>query len=139
MIVTFAVEGKPFGKQRPRHSKTSKTPYTPDKTRQTEQLFAAAYRSKYKGFKFSNGSFLSLTVKAYMPIPKSKSKAIREGMRNGTIRPTVKPDWDNIGKLVADALNKVAYDDDKSIVEAVVVKFYSDNPRTVVILHEVTN
>lgn len=139
MMITFTVEGKPFGKQRPQHSGKSGTTYTPNKTRQIEQLFAAAYRSKYKGFYFSSGSFLSLTVKAYMPIPKSKSKAIREEMRNGTIRPTVKPDWDNIGKLVADALNKVAYDDDKSIVEAVVEKFYSDNPRTVVILHEITN
>lgn len=139
MIVTFSVEGKPFGKQRPRHSRNSKTPYTPDKTRQTEQLFAAAYRSKYKGFRFPSGSFLSLTVKAYMPIPKSKPKAIHEGMRNGTIRPTVKPDWDNIGKLVADALNGIAYDDDKCIVEATVKKFYSDIPRTVVTVGEVTS
>lgn len=57
-------------------------------------------------------------------------------MISGEIRPTVKPDWDNIGKLIADALNGIAYDDDKCIVDAMVRKFYSTDPRTVVILQE---
>lgn len=61
---------------------------------------------------------------------KSATKANRELMLTGKIRPTVKPDWDNIGKLVSDALNGIAYDDDKSVVDAVVRKYYSDRPRT---------
>ena len=56
-------------------------------------------------------------------------------MLSGFIRPTVKPDWDNIGKLVADALNGIAYDDDKCIVDAQVRKFYSDQPRTDIIIY----
>lgn len=139
MIITFTVKGKPFGKQRPRHNTRTGTTYTPERTREVERKIAAAYNAKYKGFRFPNGSYLSLAVIAYLPIPKSKSKAMREKMLNGTIRPTVKPDWDNVGKLVADALNKIAYDDDKCIIEATVKKFYSDDPRTVVILQEIDN
>ena len=30
------------------------------------------------------------------------------------ISPTKKPDWDNIGKIVSDALNKFAYKDDSA-------------------------
>lgn len=70
-----------------------------------------------------------------MKIPKKTSKDRRSKMLSGFIRPTVKPDWDNIGKLVADALNGIAYDDDKCIVDAQVRKFYSDQPRTDIIIY----
>lgn len=45
------------------------------------------------------------------------------------IRPTVKPDLDNVAKLIYDALNGVAWHDDNAIVDTQVRKFYSDNPR----------
>lgn len=53
-------------------------------------------------------------------------------MLTGEIRPTKKPDWDNIGKVVCDALNKIAYDDDSCIVDGAVHKWYSEEPRVVV-------
>lgn len=53
-------------------------------------------------------------------------------MLDGQIRPTKKPDSDNILKAVADALNQVAYRDDKQIVDTQVRKFYSETPRTVI-------
>jgi Holliday junction resolvase RusA-like endonuclease len=40
-----------------------------------------------------------------------------------------RPDADNILKLVADALNGVAYDDDKRVVVASVCKLWSSQPR----------
>lgn len=49
-------------------------------------------------------------------------------MRAGAERPITKPDWDNVGKIVSDALNGIAYRDDSQIVDARVVKRYSDNP-----------
>ena len=48
------------------------------------------------------------------------------------IRPTRKPDFDNIGKIICDALNGIAYRDDAQIVDALVRKFYSDTPRVIV-------
>lgn len=37
-------------------------------------------------------------------------------------QPTLKPDWDNIGKAVCDALNGIAYKDDAQIISAEVIK-----------------
>ena len=53
------------------------------------------------------------------------------------IRPTKKPDWDNIGKIICDSLNQIAYRDDAQIVDSQVRKFYSENPRVEVIIKEV--
>ena len=44
---------------------------------------------------------------AYYEIPKSTSKKKRREMLEHRIRPTKKPDWDNIGKIVCDSLNLV--------------------------------
>lgn len=72
-----------------------------------------------------------------MPIPKSTPKYKRPDMITGKTRPTVTPDWDNIGKLVCDALNGVAYDDDKVICEAAVYKKYSETPKTEITVYTV--
>ncbi len=50
-------------------------------------------------------------------------------MLDGHIRPTKTPDADNIAKSVLDALNKVAYKDDSCVVDLIVEKWYSENPR----------
>ena len=53
-------------------------------------------------------------------------------MLQGKILPTKKPDCDNIAKIICDALNGVAYDDDKQIVALKVTKIYSAEPRVLV-------
>lgn len=68
-------------------------------------------------------------ITAYCSIPKNASKALRELMISGANRPAKKPDWDNIGKAVCDALNGVAYKDDAQIICGKVEKYYSDTPR----------
>ena len=50
-------------------------------------------------------------------------------MLDGIIRPTKKPDADNVLKVVADSLNHIAYKDDSQIVDAYVRKFYCEKPR----------
>ena len=57
-------------------------------------------------------------------------------MRERKIRPMKKPDFDNIGKIVCDSLNDIAYHDDAQIVDAQVRKFFSDDPRVVVTIQE---
>ena len=46
-------------------------------------------------------------------------------------------DWDNLGKLVCDAMNGIFYEDDGQICVAMVVKRYSESPRTVVTIKPV--
>ena len=78
---------------------------------------------------FKDEDMLDVRVIAYYEIPKSVSKKKRKLMLEHRIRPTKKPDWDNIGKIICDSLNKVAYHDDAAVVDAQVRKFYSEQPR----------
>lgn len=58
-------------------------------------------------------------------------------MLNGLIRPTKKPDMDNVVKVIADSLNQLAYRDDTQIVDCQCRKFYSDRPRVDVVIAQV--
>ena len=58
-------------------------------------------------------------------------------MLEGKIRPILAPDDDNIAKICRDALNGVAYADDKQIVDGIQRKFYSELPRVVIEIREV--
>lgn len=135
MTIEFTVPGEPFGKQRPRHSRTSGTTYTPRETKLHEQLIRWEFRKQCRD-RFPEGAQIRIIITAVMSIPKSTPKYRRADMLSGKIRPSKKPDWDNIGKLVCDALNGVAYDDDKCVCEAVVRKFYGCEPRVIVRLEE---
>jgi len=80
---------------------------------------------------------LRVTLKFYVPIPKSFSKKRRIDAHHGRILPTPKPDLDNYVKLAHDACNGVAYKDDSYIVDEVNSKRYSDNPRVVITVEAV--
>jgi Holliday junction resolvase RusA-like endonuclease len=77
-----------------------------------------------------DGALEALVVAAF-PIPKSFSKTKRLDAISGALRPTTKPDCDNIIKML-DALNGVVFADDKQIVEASILKIYSDKPELTV-------
>lgn len=135
MKIKFTVDGEPKGKQRPRFNPYSKRPFTPEDTKQHEQLTAWAYKAQCGNFRFPDGTYIDMRIIAYHKIPKTTSQKERKLMLEGKIRPANKrPDVDNIFKLVADALNDIAYSDDQCIVDALVRKFYSDKPRTEIIM-----
>lgn len=73
---------------------------------------------------------------AYYGIPKSTSKKKHKLMLFKALRPTKKPDIDNIAKAVLDSINRIAYKDDSQIVDLQVRKFYSENPRVVVTIQK---
>ena len=123
MIHYFCVEGEPRGKQRPRVANGHA--YTPIETRQYED----AVRFQYMA---SGGKEFPLRVQmkivAYYSIPKTTTKAVRKMMLNGDILPTRKPDCDNILKIIADALNGIAYKDDAQVNAMAIEKRYSETP-----------
>lgn len=137
MKIKFTIPGEPKGKGRHRTTKSGQT-YTPKETTMYENLVKAMYYQYCRGIKFDDTTQLDIRITAYFPIPKSVSKKKREAMLAHTIRPIVKCDWDNIGKIVCDALNGIAYHDDKQVVDGQVRKFYSDQPRVVVTIQEAT-
>ena len=140
MKVSFTVPGQPFSKQRPKFSRRGnfvKT-YTPEQTVQYENLVKMAYCGDGEYDKLEGA--IRATIKAYFPIPKSASKKKHAQMEANEIRPvTVSKDTDNICKVILDALNGIAYDDDRQVVELFGYKYYSDNPRAEVTLEELTD
>lgn len=130
-MIKLTIPGEPCAKQRPRLGKGYT--YTPEKTVNYETLVKQLYIMQSK--ERLEGA-LRLTVEAFFSIPKSASRKNREKMLQGEIRPTKRPDWDNIGKIVSDALNGLAYHDDSQIVSATVEKWYSTEPRVEVELRE---
>lgn len=122
----FIVDGKPQGKQRPRFSRISKTVYVPTKTAKYEKQIAKAYTDS-GGRYISAGCYVSVAVHAFFPVPKSYSKKRREDCLERVLRPDKKPDMDNILKVVLDALNGVAYVDDKQVVELIGRKYYTES------------
>lgn len=138
MIARFTIAGEPLGKGRPRF--VGRNGYvkavTPDRTANYETLVKFEYSAQCGAQLFPQGVPLDLSIMAFYSIPKSVSQKKRALMLEQKIRPTKKPDWDNIGKVISDSLNKIAYYDDSQIVDSQVRKFYSDTPRVEVILQE---
>ena len=134
--VKFIVMGEPKGKARPRFSVYAGRVHTrtPDDTVLYENLIRTEYRHQCGTVKFPQGCPIELRIYIYRPIPQSVSKKKRAQMVAGDIRPTKKPDFDNVTKAVCDALNGVAYDDDSQIVDAMARKLYSEQPRIEVII-----
>jgi len=122
------LDGEPVGKGRPRFSRQTGHTYTPEKTARFEERLAWAAQSVMERRPLFDGE-LGMIVLAYFSVPSSKSAKWKADAIACKIRPTKKPDIDNIIKGVADALNKVVYIDDTQIVSMTAMKFYSDRPR----------
>jgi len=125
----FEVLGPPQGKSRPRVCfKAGRAwAYTPKDTRDYEAKIKKAARG---GKKLSGNVWMRIS--AVFPIPKSATKSKREEMLSGRVRPTKKPDMDNIIKTIMDALNGIAYEDDKQVCEIHVEKIYGEIPKVMV-------
>ena len=136
MKVSFTIPGEPQGKGRPRFAKVGSyvRTYTPDKTASYENLVRLEYERQCSGFRFDDSDMLDMMIIAYYSVPKSASKKKKALMLEGAIRPSKKPDMDNVVKVIADSLNNIAYKDDTQIVDAMIRKFYSDTPRVDVVI-----
>lgn len=139
MKVSFVIQGEPQGKGRPRFTRTGNfvRTYTPEKTVSYENLVKLEYERQCSGKRFEDTDILDLRIYAFYGIPKSASKKKRAMMIDRQIRPSKKPDMDNVVKIVADSLNGIAYRDDTQIVDTIVRKFYSEQPRVLVVIQDI--
>ena len=71
---------------------------------------------------------------SYLPIPSSMSNVEKILAELGFIRPTSKPDWDNIAKAYCDMIQGLLLYDDSLVVEGSSKKFYSVKPRIEIII-----
>lgn len=133
----FEILGEPMGKQRPKFARIGNftRTYTPKETVNYENLVKLSYQN------FGGEHFGSVPLKVelyiYFKIPKSFSKKKRLEAINDKIFPQKTPDIDNCCKIIFDALNGIAYNDDKQIVELKAIKRYAEKERVIVRLEQI--
>lgn len=121
--------GKPRGKQRPFFSRKQGIAFTPKQTRVQEATVKSLAIDAMAGRVPFDGP-VAIDIVATMEIPRSWSKKKQELARTGGMRPTGKPDCDNVLKLFADSMNGIVYRDDAQVVWARITKVYGDQPQT---------
>lgn len=109
--------------------------YDPAKSRAYKQT-VAIYARQAMGQRLPTKRAVSCRLRIYRQIPASDSRHKRDLKASGFIRPTVKPDLDNVFKAVTDACTGIVWHDDNQIVEAHIVKQYSDRPRAILEVEE---
>ncbi len=138
MEIKFRVPGPPKGKQRPRVCRINgrSVTYTPKQTIEYEQKVRASYTSVSK-VKFQKDVPLEISILALFPIPLHASKKLKKQMLNGEVLPTKRPDCDNIIKIILDALNGLAYQDDCQICKVYFAKIYAKTPEIRVLIKNI--
>ena len=121
--INITIPGHVQPKERPRATRTGHT-YTPRRTREYEEAVRAAYMEQHGQTMLTGPLAAEITV--YMAIPVSATKKAREAMMAGKILPTKRPDIDNCAKGILDALNGLAFEDDKQIAGLLIRKRYDD-------------
>ena len=135
MKYKFEVPGTIVGKERPRVNTCTLTVYTPNKTKDYENLITQYFYINYPGAQVLEGR-VSIQIIAYLKIPKNTSKIKTNQMLANEISPTKKPDADNIGKVVLDALNKVAFKDDNQVSKILIEKRYGEEEKREIEINE---
>ena len=115
----IVVEGTIRGKQRPRFNTKTGRAFTSNQTINYENWIKQCYIEQSN--KLLQGP-IRARIEIYYSVPKSYSKRKIEAIKNYEDYPMKKPDCDNVVKIVLDSLNKIAYDDDKQVVELTVLK-----------------
>ena len=133
MEYELTIFGQPVGKARPRFTHTGHT-YTPQATKDYEELVRYTFISGYPKAKPIEGA-VRAKITAYIKIPDSYSLKRRNELIGKYY--TKKSDVDNIAKIILDALNGLAYNDDKQVVKLEVIKKYASEGYTEIEMEEI--
>ena len=136
LVVTFAVDGDPVPKGRPRFARRGQfvQTYTDAKTIDYETQVAMKARHAIGSTKPLESA---LTVFLYLryTVPASYSKKRKEACLNGLEYPK-RIDIDNVYKSITDAMNGIVYLDDSQIVEAHIKKVYAEESGANIMVQE---
>lgn len=125
MSIAFTVPGEPQGKGRPRVGRMRM--FTPAKTAAYEGLIALAAKQSMGPLPLMLGA-VHVEVEAVCSVPRSWSKRKQAEALAGAVRPTGKPDADNVLKAVCDGMNGVVFKDDSQAVSVLLRKRYGPTP-----------
>jgi Holliday junction resolvase RusA-like endonuclease len=124
--IEFFIDHEPIPSKRPRKGKYSF--YVPDAAKNKKAIRELIKDQIPDGFKKIQTE-VYISTKCYLPMLEGFSKTDKYLAEKGIIRPTTKPDVDNLEKTYLDALNDYIWDDDGQIVDGRTQKFYSVHPR----------
>jgi Holliday junction resolvase RusA-like endonuclease len=130
----FIIPIEPKAQMRVRFCNTGRTYKAKGQKLAEESIMA--FLSRYQPAEPMDGPLL-LGVKAFLPIPRSKPQKFKKAALAGIIRPTVKPDLDNLLKNIKDCMTAMGFwGDDKQVVGYIegTGKYYSTKPRWEVLL-----
>ena len=131
MNISLTIPGPPVGKHRARVCRNGHA-FTPAKAVNYEALVKQTFAAKYPDFVPMPGPVRMILSIYLMPSKKTQRK-LKEGIR---VYPTIKPDISNVLKSIEDALNGLAYVDDKQIISVYAEKKYSQRPCVEIIVAE---
>jgi Holliday junction resolvase RusA-like endonuclease len=137
--LTFFLLGKPVPKGRPQFMRKTGIAFTPKKTVDGEEAvqrvaLSAMLRTKMKAFQGPVEMSVLFIRKPTQSWPRYK----RAAAMRGEMWPTSRPDFDNLIKLIADALNGLVYSDDSQIVRSFHEERFGAEDLTVVCVKPVT-
>ena len=124
----FTVSGEPKGKARPRFTKGGHA-YTDKKTESYENRVASEFSRNFPDW-IPTDQCIYMNITAYFEPPKSMPKKYQRYVDHESLRYPKKVDFDNLEKIICDALNHIAYKDDKQITDSHTIKRYSARLRT---------
>jgi Holliday junction resolvase RusA-like endonuclease len=126
--VLVELPGVPHGKGRPRFARRGNfvMAYTPAKTRTYESMLQGAAIEAMNGRPPLEGP-LRVEVEAVFPVPQSWPQKRKAAALIGLVRPTSRPDWENLAKTL-DAFNAVVWRDDAQVVRGTIEKRYGEVP-----------
>ena len=131
-MITLEVKGTPIAKKRPRFARHGKFVVTYNDQQTEEGRFLFEIQKQW------NKPPLEVPIKVRfsfeMPIPKSTYSKKALAMLKEEIKHTKKPDISNLIKFTEDCLNGIVWKDDSQIVYLAGGKFYSDEPKTIIMI-----
>lgn len=130
--LVFEVPGKVRGKGRPRFTRQGIT-YTDKKTVEYENLIKNEY---LKHTSYISSESVRISVYVCFSPNKSDTKKNRHMKLLNKLWPKKKPDIDNVVKVVLDALNKTAYQDDTQVNELHVIRHFDEQERLIICISE---
>lgn len=127
--MNITIKGQPYSQKRHRTARSGHRydPSKKDKKAIQKALLPIKPAKPLEGM-------LRVNISAYFQTPKSWSNKKQEEVE-GDYR-AKNPDVDNIAKIYLDAMNGYIFEDDRQVVEILVLKFYSMNPRTEIEINE---
>lgn len=139
--IYFSVAGEPEGKGRPRATTVNGRArmYTPAKTKSYEDRIKLEAAVAMQGQSLMSGP-VRVEVDMCFKVPGSWSNMKKhDAVELSRIRPTKKPDVDNVLKAVCDAMNGVVYEDDAQVVEVRMSKYFVEGEGYVLVwVHQLT-